>query len=167
VPAAPATAAPRGFARIPRMSTIGPDSHVTLHYRMSVLVDGVERELVNTFASAPATLQMGVGQWSPDVEQRLVGLQEGQSLDVGIPAAEAYGVHNPDLVYTLEREQLEEQCGADLLYEVGETVELHFAGEAPVRGTLARCDDDSAVVDFNHPLAGRALRLNVQVIGIL
>ena len=167
MPDAPGAPGRRGFDRIPRMSTIGPDSHVTLHYRMSVLVDGVERELVNTFASAPATLQMGVGQWSPDVEQRLVGLQEGQKLDVEIAAAEAYGVHNPDLVYTLDREQLAEQCGADLVYEVGETVELHFAGEAPVRGTLARCDDDSAVVDFNHPLAGRALHLNVQVIGIL
>lgn len=149
------------------MPPISQNSHVTLHYRMSVIVDDVERELVNTYASAPATLQMGVGQWSPDIEQRLVGLEEGQSLDVEIPPGEAYGVHNPDLVYELDREQLEEQCGAELIYEPGETVALHFAGEAPVRGVLARCDADSAVVDFNHPLAGRTMRLNVQVIGIL
>jgi len=149
------------------MPPISQDSHVTLHYRMSVIVDDVERELVNTYASSPATLQMGVGQWSPDVEQRLIGLEEGQKLDIEIPAAEAYGEHNADLVYTLDREQLEEQCGAELLYEPGETVVLQFAGDAPVRGILTRCDADSAVVDFNHPLAGRALRLNVQVIGIL
>jgi FKBP-type peptidyl-prolyl cis-trans isomerase SlpA len=151
----------------PERPLIQAASHVTLNYRMAVHVDGVERELVNTFGAAPATLQMGVGQWSPDIEQRLLGLVEGQQLDVEIPAAEAYGVHNPDLVYTMDREQLEEQCGPDLVYAPGETVELHFAGDLPVRGILARCDADSAVVDFNHPLAGMPMRLTVSVIGIL
>jgi FKBP-type peptidyl-prolyl cis-trans isomerase SlpA len=151
----------------PERPSIQAASHVTLNYRMAVQVDGVERELVNTFAAAPATLQMGVGQWSPDIEQRLLGLVEGQQLDVEIPAAEAYGVHNPDLVYTMDREQLEEQCGPDLVYAPGETVELHFAGDLPVRGILTRCDADSAVVDFNHPLAGMPMRLTVSVIGIL
>ena len=99
-----------------RVPAIGADSHVTLHYRMVVLVDGEEKELVNTFDAAPATLQMGVGQWSPELEQRLLGLTEGATLDVAIPAAHAYGEHNPDLVYELEREQLEEQCGDALVY---------------------------------------------------
>ncbi len=150
-----------------RAPAVGADSHITLHYRMSVLVDGEEKELVNTFAAAPATLQMGVGQWSPALEQRLLGLTEGATLDVAIPAAEAYGAHNPDLVYELDREQLEEQCGADLVYAPGETVALQFMGELPVRGILTRCSDDTAVVDFNHPLAGMDMRLNVAVIGIL
>ncbi len=149
------------------MPSIQADSHVTLHYRMSVVVDDVERELVNTFGAAPATLQMGVGQWSPDIERRLLGLDEGAGLDVQIPAAEAYGAHNPELLYTLDREQLEEQCGPELVYAPGETVALDFAGDLPLRGILARCDEDSAVVDFNHPLAGRDLHLKVQVIGIL
>ena len=151
----------------PERPAIRADSHVTLHYRMAVHVDGEERELVNTFEAAPATLQMGVGQWSPDLEARLLGLGEGQDLDIEIPAAEAYGEHNPDLVYTMDREQLEEQCGDQLVFEPGETVQLHFAGDAPVRGTLTRCDADSAVVDFNHPLAGMPMHLRVAVIGIL
>src|ERR1700687_5826723 len=83
----------------PARPAINAVSHVTLHYRMAVLVEGEERELVNTFEAAPATLQMGVGQWSPDIERHLLGLAEGQTLDVEIPAADAYGVHNPDLVY--------------------------------------------------------------------
>ena len=164
-PAANASAPQSGAADA--RAAIRADSHVTLHYRMAVLVDGEERELVNTFEAAPATLQMGVGQWSPDLEERLLGLAEGQTLDVAIPAAEAYGEHNPELVYTLDREQLEEQCGSDLVYAPGESVELQFMGELPVRGTITQCDDDSAVVDFNHPLAGRDMRLKVAVIGIL
>lgn len=152
---------------LPGGPSINAVSHVTLHYRMAVLVEGEERELVNTFEAAPATLQMGVGQWSPDIERHLLGLVEGQTLDVEIPAADAYGVHNPDLVYELDREQLEEQCGADLVYAPGETVELQFIGEVPVRGILTVCNDDNAVVDFNHPLAGMPMRLRVAVIGIL
>jgi FKBP-type peptidyl-prolyl cis-trans isomerase SlpA len=156
-----------GRAALPGGPSITPASHVTLHYRMAVLVDGEERELVNTFEAAPATLQMGVGQWSPDIERHLLGLAEGQKLAIDIPAAEAYGVHNPELVYELDREQLEEQCGADLVYAPGETVELQFIGEVPVRGILTVCNEDSAVVDFNHPLAGMPMRLDVAVIGIL
>ena len=161
------SARPAGPGGIATAASINGASHVTLHYRMAVLVDGEERELVNTFEAAPATLQMGVGQWSPDVEQYLIGLGEGESLDVRIPAADAYGVHNPELVYSLDRELLEEQCGADLVYAPGETVELQFLGELPVRGILTQCEDDSAVVDFNHPLAGMDMRLKVMVIGIL
>ena len=70
------------------MKHIAPDSHVTLHYRVSLLVEGTERELVNTFAGSPATLQMGVGQWSPHLERRLVGLAEGEGRDFELPPAE-------------------------------------------------------------------------------
>ncbi len=69
------------------MPKIAKDSHVTLHYRLALRVQGVEQELVNTFGSGPATLQMGVGQWFPELEQRLLGLAEGACADFDIPKA--------------------------------------------------------------------------------
>ncbi len=148
------------------MTRIDQTSHVTLHYRMALLVDGAERELVNTFGSAPATLQMGVGQWAPTLEQHLVGLEEGQSLDVALPAEQAYGAHHPELVRTLSQEQLAQHCGPDQRLAPGENVELR-GGAQPVRGVIAACDAGAALVDFNHPLAGLPMRLRVQVIGVL
>lgn len=149
------------------MPCVAPTSHLTLHYRMAVLVDGAERELVNTFGTAPATLQMGVGQWSSKIEERLVGLAEGQLFEFALPADQAYGPRSAELVRTVGRRQLQMQCEPGLVYSVGETVEFRGAGGEAYRGVLARCETDHAVVDFNHPLAGMAMRIRVQVIGVL
>jgi len=149
------------------MNRIASTSHVTLHYRMAVLVAGQERELVDTFCTAPATLQMGAGQWAPTLEARLIGLAEGQGLDVELAADQAYGAHNPDLVRSISRAQLEAQCEPGLVFSVGESVEFRGVAGETYRGVLAQCDNERAVVDFNHPLAGKTMRLRVQVIGVL
>jgi len=149
------------------MNRIAPTSYVTLHYRMAVLVAGQERELANTFCAAPATLQMGAGQWAPTMEARLIGLAEGQGLDVELPADQAYGAHNPDLVRSIGRAQLQAQCEPGLVFAVGESVEFRGVGGETYRGVLAQYDAERAVVDFNHPLAGKTMRLRVQVIGVL
>ncbi len=149
------------------MPSIAQSSHVTLHYRMALLVDGSERELVNTFHAAPATLQMGVGQWAQTIEERLLGLAEGQGLDFELPAGQAYGVRDPQLVRTIPRDQLQAQCEPGQVPAVGETVEFRGAGGEPLRGVLAQCDGQLAVVDFNHPLAGLPMRIRVRVIGVL
>ncbi|HYA76769.1 MAG TPA: FKBP-type peptidyl-prolyl cis-trans isomerase [Burkholderiaceae bacterium] len=149
------------------MSCIAPTSHVTLHYRVAVLLDGAEREVVNTFGRGPATLQMGAGQWSPTLEARLLGLAEGQSLEFELPAEQAYGERNAQLVRSMSRAQLQAQCEPGIVYAAGETVEFRGVGGEAYRGVLAQCDERRAVVDFNHPLAGVAMRVRVQVIGVL
>lgn len=149
------------------MSRVAPTSHLTLHYRMAVLIAGTERELVNTFDAVPATLQMGVGQWAPTVEARLIGLAEGQSLEFELPPEQAYGVHNPDLVRTVSRAQLQAQCEPGVVFAPGESVQLRGPGGESYRGVLAQCDAQQAVLDFNHPLAGMPMRVRVQVIGVL
>jgi FKBP-type peptidyl-prolyl cis-trans isomerase SlpA len=149
------------------MPSVTPNSHLTLHYRMTLLVDGAERELVDTFGAAPATLQMGVGQWAQTIEDRLLGLEEGACLEFDLPPDQAYGVHNRELVRTVSRAQLEEHSPAGQKFGAGETVELRAAAGLPVRGVLVECDAERAVVDFNHPLAGMPMRVRVQVIGVL
>jgi FKBP-type peptidyl-prolyl cis-trans isomerase SlpA len=134
---------------------------------MAVLIEGTERELVNTFGAAPATLQMGVGQWAATVEAHLIGLSEGQSLEFELPPDQAYGVHHPGLVHTVSRGQLQAQSEAGVVFAPGEDVVFRGAGGESYRGVLAQCDAQQAVVDFNHPLAGKPMRVRVQVIGVL
>ena len=91
------------FDRIPvlrqaPMARVETGSHVTLHYRLAVVTDGEEREVVSTLTSRPATLQIGSGQLAPAIEARLVGLDEGAQAalrgggqDVGVGKAGVVG----------------------------------------------------------------------------
>jgi FKBP-type peptidyl-prolyl cis-trans isomerase SlpA len=159
------------------MPCIAPDSHVTLHYRVALLVQGAEQELVNTFGGPPATLQMGVGQWSPHLERRLLGLAEGEGADFELPPPEAYGDRIPGLVRELPAGELlstepgERACddprGAPRFVPGEEVVALDSAGRE-LHGVFAGWGEgERARVDFNHPLAGAPLRLAVRVLGVL
>ena len=170
------------------MNEITADSHVTLHYRIALLADGAERELVNTFSAKPATLQMGAGQWSVHLEQRLLGLAEGAEAQFELPPGQAYGERHPDMVRRVARNRLpvslqprlapvplsDGACAAESLEasrvvpaQPGETVEITSPDGVACQGTLVDFDGDDALVDFNHPLAGMNLKLNVRIIGVL
>jgi len=85
------------------MSAVAPESHVTLHYRMALLAQGEERVLVDTFGGLPATLLMGVGQWSPPLEHRLLGLEEGESARFELGAPEACADRLPGIAELAEQ----------------------------------------------------------------
>ena len=58
---------------MPDSPRIASGSHVTLHYRIAVLVDGTEREVMSTFGAQPATLTIGAGDLAEPLEVRLLG----------------------------------------------------------------------------------------------
>jgi FKBP-type peptidyl-prolyl cis-trans isomerase SlpA len=149
------------------MAQIGPGSHVTLHYRLAVIADDKEREIVSTLALKPATLQLGAGQLAPALEERLLGLAEGERRSFDLAADEAYGRRHPDLVQTLSRAAFDENADSESEYVPGDLVELRAAEGGRISGVLKSLGDTQVVVDFNHPLAGVPLRFSVQVIGVL
>ena len=149
------------------MARVETGSHVTLHYRLAVVTDGEEREVVSTLTSRPATLQIGSGQLAPAIEDRLVGLDEGAQSQFELPAGEAYGQRHPDLVQTLARATFDAHADPQTEYVPGDVVEFNSADGMRVSGVLKSVDEAQVVVDFNHPLAGLPLRFSAQIIGVL
>ena len=149
------------------MARVETGSHVTLHYRLAVVTDGEEREVVSTLTSRPATLQIGSGQLAPAVEQRLVGLDEGAQAQFELPAGEAYGQRHPDLVQTLARSTFDAHADPQTEYLAGDIVEFSSEEGMRVSGVLKSVGQSQVVVDFNHPLAGLPLRFRAQIIGVL
>jgi len=144
--------------------TIGPDSFLTLHYRLS----GPQGDVINTFADKPATLSMGSGELSPAVEQRLLGLSEGAHQTFELAAGEAFGPRNPDMVQWVSKKALREFGDPDEDYAVGDVVQFPApTGQGSFAGAVQQVDDEAVLFDFNHPLAGQAVRFEVEVIGIL
>ncbi len=148
-------------------SRVAAGSHVTLHYRIAVQLDGNEHEVVSTFDTRPATVQVGAGQFSDALERRLIGLEEGQDATFELPAGEAFGQRNGELVQTLSRATFDTNADPGTQYVPGDVVEFQAPDGLRFSGVLKQHGDDRVVVDFNHPLAGLPVRFSVKVIGVL
>lgn len=148
--------------------TVQPGSFLTLHYRLS----GPAGDVVNTFASAPATLTLGTGELSPAVEARLMGLAEGSRTTLELAAGEAFGPRSPDMQQWMARKELLDLGGANESYAVGDVVKFPTPdGQGEFAGVIVDFRSDhkgeAVLFDFNHPLAGQPVTFEVQLIGVL
>ena len=147
------------------VNCVQPASFLTLHYRLSG-ADGAD--VVNTFGDKPATLSLGTGQLAPAVESRLLGLMEGAHESFQLAAGEAFGERNPQLLQRVKRSLLDEMSDAGASYQPGDVVSFPTPdGQASYAGVVREVAGDWLLFDFNHPLAGQALRFEVQLIGVL
>lgn len=146
---------------------VQPGSFLTLHYRMAG-TDGVD--IINTFGGKPATLSLGNGELSPAIEQRLLGLAEGTRSTFELAAGEAFGERNPELLQWVARKLLNELGDPDEKYSVGDVVQFPTPdGLGQYAGAVQQVKEvgDAVLFDFNHPLAGRPVLFEVQLIGVL
>jgi len=144
--------------------TIGPDSFLTLHYRLS----GPQGDVINTFHDKPATLSLGSGELSPALEQHLLGLSEGTRTTFELAAGLAFGERNPEMQQWVSKGLLKEFGDPDEQYNVGDVVQFPApSGQGSFAGAVQQVTDDSVLFDFNHPLANQPVTFEVEVIGIL
>jgi FKBP-type peptidyl-prolyl cis-trans isomerase SlpA len=139
-------------------------AYLTLHYRLAN-ADGTD--IVTTFAGNPATLMLGQGQLAPFLEQRLLGLAEGTHQTFELGPTDGFGPRNPDLIQAVSRATLDENSvpGAD--YKIGDLVDFAAPGGGRFAGVLRELRGETAIFDFNHPLAGQALKFEVKLISVL
>lgn len=137
---------------------IGEGMEVTLHFTLK-LEDGTVVD--TTRDKQPATFQVGDGNLPPGFEAPMTGLTDGETGRYTISPEHAFGQHNPQNVQRVARESFEEK-------EIEEGLVMSFAdaagGEVP--GMIAEIGDKQVSVDFNHPLAGRTLTFEVEVIEV-
>ena len=147
------------------MNLVRPGSFLTLHYRLAG-PDGTD--LINTFTDKPATLSLGTGELAPAMEVRLLGLPEGTRQSFELAAGEAFGDRNPELLQRVKRSLLDEHGDPGAEYRVGDVVRFPTPdGQGAYAGVVREVIGDVLVFDFNHPLAGRPVTFEVQLIGVL
>jgi FKBP-type peptidyl-prolyl cis-trans isomerase SlpA len=147
------------------LNQVQAGSFLTLRYRLSG-PDGAD--LINTFDDKPATLSLGTGELAPAVEARLLGLAEGTHTSFELAAGEAFGERNPELLQRVKRSLLNELGDPDEQYHVGDVVQFPTPdGQGAYAGVVREVAVDSLLFDFNHPLAGRPVTFEVQLIGVL
>lgn len=139
--------------------TVQPDSLVTLHYRIT-LENG--QPLISTFEGTPATLQLGAGELLPSLERLLAGLAEGSEQLFTLDPEQAFGPHRAELVERVKREHMPEEEIEPL-----SIMEFYAPDGSRYSGLVREIDAESALIDFNHPLAGKRIRFEARIIGVM
>ena len=107
---------------------------------------------------APLVFMFGKGQIIPGLENGIKDMNIGDKADVLVQPADAYGEYNPEATQEVPKEQF---AGIDLQ----EGMTLYGQGEdgSTVQVIVKEIKDDSVIIDFNHPLAGKALMFTVTI----
>jgi peptidylprolyl isomerase len=110
----------------------------------------------------PLEFTVGSGQVIPGFDQAVDGLEIGESREVRIEPDDAYGQPREDLVVDVDRDQF--PSGAEP--EVGQQVQVQVAPGQNRVATIAGVEDASITLDLNHPLAGKPLTFEVELVEI-
>lgn len=110
----------------------------------------------------PLQFTLGGGQVIPGFEQAVVGMNLNESKTVKIPVDKAYGPHREELVAVIDRSQLP----ADLNPEVGQPLEGRQADGQIIMAEVIEVSESSVTLDANHPLAGKDLTFDIQLVEI-
>jgi FKBP-type peptidyl-prolyl cis-trans isomerase SlpA len=146
--------------RTPAPGVIGPGSQVTLHFSLALAEGNRDGELIDSnFGKAPVTFTIGDGNLLPGFEQALFGLVAGDRRDFTLEPADAFGPVNEDNVQRFPLYNFP----PDLALDTGLMVEFDDAAGNRQAGVVRSVGKQWVEVDFNHPLAGRALRFSVHV----
>lgn len=142
------------------MTTVQNGSKVTFHYK-GTLEDGSEFDSSYN-REEPMTAITGQGNLIAGFENALSGMEEGESKTFTVEAAEAYGERDPDATTELNKEIFPE----DLDLTVGMPVPLTGPGGHNFVATLTEVHDSTVTVDLNHPLAGKNLTFEIEVLEV-
>ncbi|WP_141056569.1 FKBP-type peptidyl-prolyl cis-trans isomerase [Tepidiphilus succinatimandens] len=110
----------------------------------------------------PLEFTVGSGQVIPGFEQAVEGMAVGQTKTVTIPAAEAYGDRVAEAVLQVPREQLP----PDLEPEVGQQLVMQSRDGRQIPIVVVEVTEDSITIDANHPLAGRDLTFEIELVSV-
>ena len=139
------------------MSRVTQGHKVKVHYTGTL--DGGEI-FDSSREQEPLEFEVGGGQVIPGFEQAVVGMKPGDSKQVRIPQAEAYGTYNPEMVIETDLSQFEE----GLKPEVGQQFQTQMENGQPVLLRVVEVEGEKIVLDANHPMAGKDLNFEIELV---
>ncbi len=110
----------------------------------------------------PLRFKLGQGQVIAGFENAVVGMNVGESKTVVIPVDQAYGQRRDDLIVTMGRDKLP----PDLDARIGQRLELTQENDQTMLVTVTNVTNTTITLDANHPLAGKALTFELELMGI-
>ncbi|GAB6175588.1 peptidylprolyl isomerase [Desulfobaculum senezii] len=133
---------------------------VRIHYT-GTLADGSEFD--SSRDREPLEFTLGAGAVIPGFDSAVDGMQPGDSKSVTIPCAEAYGDYVDEAVAVVPRDQFPDHISPEL----GMALQIPQQEGSPVVVTITEISDESITLDGNHPLAGKDLNFEIELVEIV
>lgn len=141
------------------MTEVKSGDKVAIHYT-GTLLDGT------TFDSSdgrdPLEFEVGSGQIIPGLDVALPGMVVGDKKTVKIACQDAYGPLNPEMRQAIPREGIP----ADIPLEVGTTLQMQTPDGQALPVIVVELDEATVTLDANHPLAGKDLQFDIELMKI-
>jgi FKBP-type peptidyl-prolyl cis-trans isomerase SlyD len=139
-------------------SEISEDTVVTLDYTLTV-----EGEVLDTSKGAtPIQFIQGQQQIIPGLEKELYGMAVGETKEVVIPPQDAYGEVDPDNYAEVPKQEFP----PEIPLQPGIELELTDEKGQRMGARIENIQEDVVRLDFNHPLAGKSLHFEVEVVDL-
>ena len=132
---------------------------VHVHYT-GTLEDGTEFD--SSRNRDPLEFTIGKNEVIPGFETIVTGMTVGETKKETIPSEDAYGPHHDERVMDLDRDRLPQ----DLEVSVGQLLEMRHPDGHKIPAMVTGITDDKVTIDANHPLAGKDLTFEIELIAI-
>ncbi|WP_106475585.1 FKBP-type peptidyl-prolyl cis-trans isomerase [Phytohalomonas tamaricis] len=137
---------------------VGEGMEISLHFTLK-LEDGTIVD--STREKRPADFVFGDGNLPPGFEAPIKGLAIGESGSYAVAPEHGFGQYNPQNVQTLSIDNFE-----TMTIEEGMVVSFSDPAGGELPGVIKSIGERQVEVDFNHPLAGRTLTFEVEVLDV-
>jgi FKBP-type peptidyl-prolyl cis-trans isomerase SlyD len=145
---------------------INKNKVVSVHYKLTE--DSAEGELLEeTFQTEPLQFIFGVGMMIPGFEENLEGKQQGDNFGFTLSPEDAYGDFDDEAVFSIPEEEFADEDGNIDKEKLvpGALITMHDVNGSEYYGHIVELDDEGYfTVDFNHPMAGRSLHFEGEVV---
>jgi FKBP-type peptidyl-prolyl cis-trans isomerase SlyD len=134
------------------------NSVVSIHYTLS---DAQGTVLDSSIDHSPLAYIQGKGHVVPGLEKAMVGKSVGEKFKASIAAVDGYGVRDEDLIDKVPKEAFEG------VPQVEPGMEFYADGpNGPVMITVKAVEGDFVIIDGNHPLAGKELNFDIELMDV-
>lgn len=142
------------------MSQANTGDTVKIHYT-GTLEDG--QQFDSSEGRDPLEFELGAGQVVPGFEKAVSGMTVGESKSVKIEPEDAYGERNPEAVQEVPKSALPEELNP----EEGMMLQAQNQSGQSVQLRVVAVKDETIIVDANHPLAGKTLNFDINLVAIV
>ena len=111
----------------------------------------------------PLQFTLGSGQIIPGFEEAIIGMNSGETRTIIISADKAYGPYQKEMILEVDRSQFP----PDINLTVGEQLELSQPDDQVIVVTITNVAESTVTLDANHPLAGKDLTFDIQLVEIV